>query len=157
FYFPFLLDPQNADEMLVGTCRVWRGSDTAGGFVALSPNFEFGGSAPCTGSESNLVRSIAAGGTKSGGTSNVIYAGTDQQPSPTSPVAGHVWVTTNAAGGLSTWADRTGSINPDGYPISSIALEPSDGTGKTAYVTIMGFGVAHVWKTTDAGLSWMDF
>ncbi|MBA3914667.1 MAG: hypothetical protein H0X25_12640 [Acidobacteriales bacterium] len=157
FYFPFLLDPQNAGEMLVGTCRIWGGPAWGGGYAALSPNFEVGGTATCTGSESNLVRSIAAGGAKSGGNSNVIYAGTDQQQDASSPAGGHVWVTTNAAGGSATWADRTGNINPEGSPISSIALDPQDSSGKTAFVTIMGFGVTHVWKTTDAGLGWTDF
>ncbi len=53
--------------------------------------------------------------------------------------------------------DRTGPINPQGFPISSIALDSSDPLGKTAYVTVMGFHVSHVWKTTNAGLSWSDF
>jgi hypothetical protein len=25
FYFPYILDPQSATSLLVGTCRVWRG------------------------------------------------------------------------------------------------------------------------------------
>jgi len=43
------------------------------------------------------------------------------------------------------------------FPISAIALDATDPTGKTAYVTLMGFHTAHVWKTTTAGLSWTDF
>jgi hypothetical protein len=29
FYFPYILDPGSSTAMLVGTCRVWRGSRTA--------------------------------------------------------------------------------------------------------------------------------
>jgi len=147
FYTPYILDPQNSGELLVGTCRVWRGATTGTGFTSLTNNFETGSAATCTGSEINLVRSLAAGGLKdSNGFSNVIYAGTDGLGS-SMPTGGHVWVTTNASGGSGTWFDRTGAINPGSFPISGIAIDTSDATGNTAYVTIMGFHVSHVWKT----------
>lgn len=40
-----------------------------------------------------------------------------------------------------------------------MAIDPTDTTGKTAYVTVMGFtgGAGHVWKTTNAGAAWTDF
>ncbi len=160
FYPPYLLDPQNATEMLVGTCRVWRGASAGGAFTLLSNNFESGGNAICSGSETNLVRSMAAGGAvDANGFSNVIYAGTDGFGPDliTSPAGGHVWVSTNAAGGSLTWTDETGAINPDNFPISGIAIDSSDTSGLTAYVTIMGFHVSHVWQTTDGGASWTDF
>ena len=160
FYFPFLLDPQNSSELLVGTCRIWRGFSSGGGFSQMSPDFETGGSGACSGTEVNLVRAIAAGGLTDGNHySQTIYAGTDGEGPqiPTVPEGGHVWVTTNSDGGAPTWTDETGTINPQGFPISSIALDSSDPVGKTAYVTIMGFHVSHVWKTTNAGVSWSDF
>jgi hypothetical protein len=160
FYLPFLLDPQNSDELILGSCRIWRGATIGGGFSLLSPDFETGGSGACTGSEINLVRSIAAGGLKnSNGFSQVIYAGTNGEGPliPTIPAGGHVWVTTNADGGPLAWTDETHAINPQGFPISSIALDQTDPLGNTAYVTIMGFHTSHVWKTTDAGASWTDF
>jgi hypothetical protein len=160
YYPPFILDPQNASTLLVGTCRIWRGGSNGSAFSLLSPNFETGGSGVCTGRETNTVRSLAAGGpVDNQNFSNVIYVGTDGYgPSlPTIPPGGHVWVTTNAAGGSSTWVDRTGGINPNAYPISAIALDSSDATGLTAYVTIMGFHTSHLWKTTDGGASWTDF
>lgn len=159
-YPPFILDLQNSGELIVGTCRMWRGTSDGSGFVALSNSFETGGTGICTGSEVNLVNAIAAGGpVDSQGLSNVIYIGTDGDGpvTPTIPSGGHVWVSTNAAAGPSTWTDQTGSINPDSYPISGIAIDSSDTTGLTAYVTIMGFGVSHIWKTTNGGSSWTDF
>ena len=51
------------------------------------------------------------------------------------------------------------SINPNQFPISSVAIDTSDPTGNTAYITVMGFtgGPAHIWQTTNAGMNWTDF
>jgi uncharacterized membrane protein len=160
FVTPFILDPQNPGEILVGTCRVWRGPSSGGSFTNLSDNFETGGTGICSGTETNLVRSLAAGGSlDSNGFSNVIYAGTDGSGplSTTLPTGGRIWVSSNVAGGPSTWTDRTGSINPQNFSVSSIAVDSSDTLGLTAYVSMMGFHVSHVWKTIDAGVSWTDF
>jgi len=51
----------------------------------------------------------------------------------------------------------TGAINPSNYTISSVAMDTSDATGATAYVGIMGFNVSHVFKTTNAGATWIDW
>jgi hypothetical protein len=158
-YVPYMLDLQNSGEMLVGTCRLWRGTTAGAGFFALSNNFETNSPAGCTGAEVNMVRSLAIGGAKdSSGFSNTIYAGTDGSGSlAATPAGGHVWVTTNAAVGAASWTDRTGTINPGHFPVSGIALDAADAAGNTAYATIMGFHVSHVWKTTDAGATWTDF
>jgi hypothetical protein len=164
FYTPYMLDPQATSEMLVGTCRLWRGTSLGTNFLAYSFNFETGTLATCNGSEVNQVRSLAAGGPQdANGISKVIYVGTDGAgPVIPAPVTGgHVFVTSNANGGPAVWQDTTGNINGNGYPVSSIAIDSSDNTGATAYITIMGFtgspGTFHVFKTTDAGQTWTDF
>jgi hypothetical protein len=160
FNTPFIIDPQNSAGIIVGTCRVWRGPASGGSFTNLSDNFDTGGSGICSGTETNLVRSIAAGGALDANDfSNVIYAGTDGTgPLSTGlPTGGHVWVSTNVASGSSTWFDQTASINPQHFPISSIAIDSSDISGHTAYAGIMGFHVSHVWKTITGGTSWVDF
>jgi hypothetical protein len=165
YYPPYILDPLNAGELMVGTCRMWRGSSSGGGFTVLSHSFETGGDGICTGTEINLVRSLAAGVLDTNtGLSKVIYAGTDGDGPliPTTPPGGHVWVSTNVAAGPSTWIDQTGSINPNSFPISGIAMDSSDRQGLTAYVSIMGFSStsfpsSHVWQTTNGGFSWTDF
>ncbi|HXM61014.1 MAG TPA: hypothetical protein VN950_09145 [Terriglobales bacterium] len=165
YYPPYILDPQNAGELMVGTCRMWRGSSAGGAFTVLSHSFETGGDGICTGAEINLVRSLASGVLDTNtGFSKVIYAGTDGDGPliPTIPPGGHVWVSTNVAAGPSTWIDQTGSINPNNFPISGIAMDSSDRQGLTAYVSIMGFSSAsfptsHVWQTTNGGFSWTDF
>lgn len=167
FYFPYILDP-TTPAMLVGTCRVWRGPRTGGAFTALSPNFDSLGSGTCTGSEVNQVRALAAGGLADSEGAGVIYATTSgfgpiDGPLST-PTGGHVWVTTEATTGPAAFMDVTdngpqGNINPNQFPISAVALDSSDATGRTAYITIMGFtgGTGHVWKTTNAGTFWTDF
>jgi len=165
YYPPYILDPQSSGELIVGTCRMWRGLSTGGAYTVLSHSFETGGDGICTGGEINLVRSLVAGGVlDNNGFSNVIYAGTDGFGPliPSSPPGGHVWVSTNVAGGASTWVDQTGSINPSNFPISGIAMDTSDKSGLTAYVSIMGFSTtdfptSHVWQTTNGGSSWNDF
>ena len=162
YYPPYILDPQNPSGIVVGTCRMWRGSSAGGAFTVLSHSFETGGDGICTGGEINMVRSLAVGGPLDNNHfSNVIYAGTDGFGPliPTTPPGGHVWVNTNVAGVPSVWNDQTGSINPNNFPISSIAIDTSDSTGATAYVGIMGFSstqfpTSRVWKTTDGGTSW---
>ena len=160
FYFPYILDPQAPSRLIVGTCRVWRGgpaTSATGTYAALSNDFDTGsGTDSCSGSEINLVRSLAAGGPKdANGYSKVIYAGTEGLGGPTTPAGGRVFVTTNA--GVALLADVTKTINPGEYPVSGIALDTSDASGQTAYVTIMGFHVSHVFKTSNAGTSWTDF
>lgn len=168
FYFPYVLDPQSSSAMLVGTCRVWRGSRTGGAFTVLSPNFDTLGSGPCSGSEVNQVRSLAAGGQTDNNGSSVVYATTSGlgpvDGVVTSRAGGQVWVTPYATGGVPAFADVTnngpqGNINPNQFPISGVALDTSDATGATAYVTVMGFtgGTGHVWKTLNRGASWTDF
>jgi len=166
FYFPYILDPQSTTALLVGTCRVWRGSRTGGDYTVLSPNFDTLGSGTCSGNEVNQVRALAAGGPTDSNGSKVIYATTSGAGpiNSSSPAGGHVWVTSNATAGPSSFSDVTGngpqgSINPNEFPISGVAIDTSDSTGATAYVTVMGFtgSTGHVWQTTNFGAAWTDF
>ena len=163
FYTPYILDPQNSGELLLGTCRVWRGSTAGAGFTALSNTFDGSVTCPGQGGQIDLVRGLAAGGPTSGGFSNVVYA-TTEGTGPFGASNGEVWSTTNAAGGPGLFLDRTfngpsGSINPNNYTISSVAIDKSDATGQTAFVGIMGFvdTGTHIWKTTSAGQNWTPF
>jgi hypothetical protein len=174
FYFPYILDPQSMSALLVGTCRVWRGPRTGGAYTVLSPNFDTLSSGTCSGSEVNLVSAIAAGGPMDNNGSKVIYAATSGlgpiNGPASSPVGGNVWVTANATAGANSFSNVTsngpaGSINPNQFPVASVAIDSSDLTGATAYVTVMGFtsppgstsATGHVWQTTNAGATWTDF
>jgi hypothetical protein len=161
FYTPYILDPQNTSELLVGTCRVWRISTSGTAPLQLSNDFDTLGTGVCTGGEINLVNALAAGGPKdTNNNSTVVYAVTNGYGPLSGMPGGEVWVTTNA--GISLMANITQNVNPSGYAISSVAMDKSDATGKTAYVGIMGFSTqsyptSHVWKTANAGASWTDW
>jgi hypothetical protein len=159
FYVPYALDPQSSTTLVVGTCRVWRGPRLGGAYSVLSPNFDTLGSGGCSGNEINVVRALAAGGPTDNNGSEVIYATTDGSGplNAGSPAGGNVWITTNATAG--TFAEVTQNINPNQFPVSGVAIDPSDPTGNTAYVTIMGFtgATGHFWKTTSTGATWTDF
>jgi hypothetical protein len=150
FYTPFMLDPKNTSQLIVGTCRVWRGPSNGIGWTvsanALSNNFNSGSATTCTGSEASIIEALAAGGPTTANGSEVMYAGTAN---------GRIFVTTNASAGPSSWQERS-IANPSGYLISSIAVDPAVTSGQTAYLTVMGFGTGHVFKTTNAGATWTD-
>ena len=148
FYTPYLLDPQDTNNLLIGTCRVWRGPTSGIGWSstnAISFNFDALVASVCV-NPANLITSLAAGGPATANGSQVIYAGT---------VTGNIFVTTNADGGPATWTQSLLTNNRN-FPVSSIALDGHDATGGTAYATVMGFGAGHVLKTTDGGANWTD-
>jgi hypothetical protein len=161
FFTPYILDPQNSGEMLVGTCRVWRVSTSGTSPLQLSNDFETLGTGLCTGDEINLVNAIAAGGPQdANGNSTVIYAVTNGYGPLSGSPGGEVWVTTQA--GTTLMTNVTQNVNPEGYAISTVAMDSSDATGNTAYVGIMGFSTqafstSHIWKTSSAGTDWTDW
>jgi hypothetical protein len=129
FYTPYILDPQASAQMLVGTCRVWRGpSSGTPGWAALSNNLDTASATTCAANAQNQINAITAGGPVTSSGSQVIYAGTS---------TGVLWTTPNADGGPGTWGFR--SSTPYTTPISSIAIDPKDPTGQTVYYTTLGF------------------
>jgi hypothetical protein len=149
FYTPYMLDPANDTNVIVGTCRVWRGVANVPptSLTVLSNNFDTASNATCTGNEGNMIASLAAGGpTDANGLSKVIYAGSD---------IGTVFASTNASGGVGTFISRSLLA---GVPVAGLAIDATDSTGQTAYATVQGFtgGAQHVWKTTNAGVNWTD-
>lgn len=159
FYMPYMLDQQNTSQIILGTCRVWRVGSSGSSPTALSPKFDGStAGAACASTSTSFVNALAAGGPKTTNGSQVIYAGTAD---------GHIWVTTSADTGTSSWAQRDAvqggfqeticaTAGTCQYPVSGFAIDPRDTTGNTAYVTAMGFGIGHIWKTTNAGTSWND-
>ncbi|HET7748205.1 MAG TPA: sialidase family protein, partial [Terriglobales bacterium] len=160
FYTPLILDPQATGRMMVGTCRLWRGNSDGSGFAPLAYNFDTVldqvPDQSCSGNETQLIRSIAGGGPPTGNGSSVIYVGTEGgfDPVTQNPIPGHIWATNNADIGPFTWADVFPIFSGTSFPISSLAVDPNDPTGNTAYASIMGFGGPHVLRTIDQGLDW---
>ena len=164
----FQVDPLNSNDLLVATCRVWRGeTGTAwGGSNAISPilsNQSAGG--PCNGNA--LIRAMAAMPLNSGG--EMIYVGMYGSATNGSLLPGHVLsaVYDPSSGAIPTWNDLTlnpvtndsRALNYFGLDISSIAIDPHDVTGKTVYVTVEGMQnfaqpIQVVYRSTDGGATW---
>jgi hypothetical protein len=160
FYTPYILDPQNTGELLVGTCRVWRVGTSGTAPLPLSDDFDTLGTGVCTGGETNLVNAIAAGGPVYFNHSSVVYAVTNGYGPLSVNPGGEVWVTTNA--GVTSMTNVTGTVNPQGYAIAAVTIDTSDVSGNTAYIGIMGFSTlahptSHIWKTSNAGTTWVDW
>jgi hypothetical protein len=164
FYTPFMLDPRDPTKVIIGTCRVWRGSSSdktawPGGTNnanALSFNFDTGTATNCA-SSNVMISALAAGGPPlPDRATSVIYAGRED---------GKIFVSTSAESGPSSFVDRSIAAATGGCPassaaggckISSIAIDTTDGTGNTAVATVMGFTVGHVWRTMNAGMTWAN-
>jgi hypothetical protein len=168
FYMPYMLDPRNSNELLAGTCRLWRGTTSGSAFVAISPNFDTQSATICAdpnNSVVNFVHTIAAGGPVGGnGFSKVVYVGLAGLGPlvGASPPGGRVFVTNDSSANLIQWFDITPPVNQGiSYTIGDIVVDPSDATGATAFVALQGFGSSHVLKTSNAnlgtGATWTDF
>lgn len=171
---PFALDPSASAQMLVGTCRAWRGPATGAGWSAanvLSPMFDGNQQSSCNGN--TLVRGVAAGGPNAADGSQVMYAGMQglalNASGVLTPNAGHLFVTENAAeaSGSTPWMDialspvmnggvGNAAFNAEQFDVSAIAVDAHDPTGATVYVTIYGFHEPHAYRSTDFGAHWWN-
>lgn len=167
---PWMLDPVDSTQMLVGTCRVWRGAaDGAGWSMATSPlsGMLDGDQQPyCDGNA--VVSSLGAGAAANG--AERFFAGMANQDAGGGLAPGHIYsdLIDLPSTGPVGWADLTESpvtnsssprFNPAGLTVSSIYVDPHDTTGNTIYATIQGFANssqsgAIVYGSTDGGLHW---
>jgi hypothetical protein len=165
---PFLVDPADTSQLLIGTCRIWRGPANGAGWSAsnaISPMFDGNRtSSYCHGNA--LVRTLSAMPLPGGG--EIVYAGTYGVLDGGATLPGHVFSATLDAHGIwSTWQDLTlnpvvndqRSMNSFGMGISSISIDAHDLAGKTVYVTIEGVpnpqqAIIMVYRSTDGGAHW---
>ena len=168
---PFLVDPLDTSQLLIGTCRVWRGPADGVGWSAsdaISSVLDNDSAGPCSGD--SLIRTMDAMAIS--GTTEVIYLGMYGEATEGGNVAGHVWSATYnlSSSGAVKWNDLTlhpvalptgGTLNPYGFDISSVYIDPHDTTGNTVYVTVEGIqqtteAVRVVYRTTNGGANWTD-
>lgn len=172
----FLVDPLDSSQLLIATCRVWRGPATGTGWSAsnaVSPILDgVTGDNDCSGNA--LIRSLAAMKLPvstllpSGG--EVVYVGMYGEADGGGTLAGHVLSATynEATASWSAWTDVTAlnpvsndtrTMNYYGLGISSIFIDPLDVTGQTVYVTVAGISgttekVQTVYGSTNGGVNW---
>lgn len=131
FIMPFIMSPNNNNELLAGTDRIYKTTNGAANWNAISGSLDSG----------KPISAIAV----APGNDSYIYAGDD---------AGHVYVTTN---GGSVWSG--GAVpGSTGGMVRGIAVDPNNPS--TVYVSFANFAATgtgqHVFKSTDAGSHWTD-
>lgn len=174
---PWILDPEDTSQILLGTCRVWRGPATGIGWSGgnlISSMLDRDQGAFCNGNAE--IRSLAAApiGTASSGGTEQLYAGMAGVYDGGGLIPGHLFTATlNPESPANTaWTDTYSSpvtnaytagsqFNPYSFDISSIYPDPHDATGQTIYVTMqgvysLGANQALVYQSTDAGGHWLN-
>ncbi|HVT97596.1 MAG TPA: choice-of-anchor D domain-containing protein, partial [Acidobacteriaceae bacterium] len=177
---PWILDPQNSANIILGTCRVWRGPATGIGWSQqnlLSTMLDKVRQPYCDGN--SAISSIAAApitsGALAGNGAEQLYVGMAGALDGGGLIPGHVLtavINNDSQSATTTWIDRyaspvtnqgitAGQFNPQGYGISSIVPDPHDPTGQTVYVTLRGISgtssfIPVVYRSTDAGAHWAN-
>ncbi|MFZ5432792.1 MAG: T9SS type A sorting domain-containing protein [Calditrichota bacterium] len=123
---PRVMDPTNPSILYTGTKKVYRTSNSASSWSAISSDLS-----------TQYISTIAVAPSNT----SVIYVGIENN--------GQVWKTTNT--GVSWTLVNSGL--PYRY-ITRVAVDPND--ENTAYTTVSSYGTGHVWKTTNGGSSWVN-
>lgn len=133
FITPFIMDPNDPTILVGGSYRVWRTTNQAENWTAISGDLTGDG----TGSDGASISTLAI----AKGNSDVIYVGCTN---------GRVQVTTDAGG---TWNIRETGL-PSAYA-TRIVIDPTNAA--TAFISFSGFANGQkVYKTTDFGASWFN-
>jgi photosystem II stability/assembly factor-like uncharacterized protein len=139
FIPPLVMDPAHSQTLYYGTYRLYQTTNAAASWAFISPNLTKG---------NGTITAIAVSPTDA----NRVYTGASD---------GKVATTANALiGAGAVWSDI--SANLPNRSISQIVIDPANAS--TAYAIYSGFTsgalyndfAGHVFKTTNAGISWMD-
>jgi photosystem II stability/assembly factor-like uncharacterized protein len=138
FIAPLVMDPSNPQTLYFGTYRVYRTTNGAASWSAISPDLTGGGSF------FGVLNTIAVAPTDS----NTVYVGTKDS---------RIQVSTNAGAVSPVWSNRSAGLPP--RVVTHIAVDRTSST--TAYATFSGFtgfgdNQGHVFKTTNGGQGWTD-
>ena len=145
---PFLVDPLDPTQLLIGTCRVWRGPANGAGWSAsnaISPILDSGATGvACNGDA--LIRSMAAMPLAAGG--EIVYVGMYGSANNGANLPGHVLSAIVESGverrarvddlTLNPVVNSAHALNYYGFDISSVTIDTHDPTGNTVYVTVEG-------------------
>jgi len=142
FIPPLVLDPNNANRMLVGGRSLWRSNDVK------APGDQNTGQgtgpqwavikAPTTGNSNINTIAVAPGN------SDIVWVGHNN---------GDVYVTTDGTAVNPTWTKVDGNaVALPGRTATRVVVDP--GNSNIAYASFGGFNSNNVWRTTDLGASW---
>jgi len=123
-------DQKNLSIVYTGTYRLYRSTNNAADWTAISPDLTYG---------NGVISTIAV----SPSDSNTVYVGSDD---------GKISVTNNAtAGAAATWKTLAGLPQ---LSVSKIVVQPD--SDNDVYMTLYGFGADHVYHSTNGGASWQN-
>ena len=128
FIPPYVMDRSNPTTLYFGTFRIFRTTDNAESWAAMSPDLSRTGTGTVT----------AIG-----------YSATDQKTLYVGMNDGNVSVTRDSG---TTWNTIT-----TGLPqrvVTEIIVDEAD--PNIAYLTMSGFGTPHVWRTANGGATWAN-
>ncbi|MGA9116498.1 MAG: FlgD immunoglobulin-like domain containing protein, partial [Bacteroidota bacterium] len=135
---PLILDPVNPAVLYTGTQRLYRSTNRAANWGAVSGDLT-GGLVPGFTSYATIT-TIDVAPTDT----NAIIAGTDDA---------RVWVSSNRGG---TWTNVSAGL-PERW-VTRVRFDPAD--SRSAYVTLSGYRydtkLPHVFRTTNSGGEWLD-
>jgi photosystem II stability/assembly factor-like uncharacterized protein len=135
---PITLDPADSQTLYYGANRLYKTTNAAGNWTAISPDLTDG---PHSG---NLTFGTIISISVSPLDSNFIYVGTDD---------GNVWITENGGG---NWSNISASL-PDRWVTSVLADRENI---NIVYVTYSGYrfgeNEGHVYKSENSGSDWED-
>ncbi len=167
----FQSDPLDNTQLLVATCRIWRGPVNGSAWTstnAISGMLDGTAGSTCNGDA--IVRSLASLSI-AGGTSEVIYAGMYGENTNPSNIPGHIFsaTLTPANNTPPTWTDLTANpvtnsnyaFNAAGFDVTGIYIDSHDLTGNTLYVTMGGVpgasnGGTAIYRSTAGGAQWQS-
>ncbi|HEX7829216.1 MAG TPA: hypothetical protein VF787_06145 [Thermoanaerobaculia bacterium] len=127
FITPFVMDANATTRLWIAGRRMWRTNDRADSWTQVSAVLPA------------QVSAIAI----SPANSNIVLAGTN---------GGHIVRHDNATSPTLNASTQWSNRQPRAGFVSWIAFDPID--ANTAYATYAGFGGEHVWRSTDAGVTW---
>ncbi len=132
FISPYSIDPTNPDNLVAGTYRIWKTTNSASSWTAISGDLTGDGTGKYGAKISTVI--VARGDLKT------IYAGISN---------GTIQTTTDNG---KTWTQGTGTPN-----LFCTRIASAYNNAGTAYATYSGFSPGEkVFKTTDYGKTWVN-
>ena len=128
---PYILDPNNENNMYAGFVNMWRTTNVKAGTPTWTQISSFGGS--------STIRTLAMAPSNS----DVLYIGRASSSE-------RFLKTTNASGGTPTWTNLTGNL-PVNNNVKSIAIDYAD--ENHVFIAIGN----DIYESTDGGLNWTNY